>query len=366
MLDWEQRAKKLEEKVNILQETLDTVKKMQLSTEMSRYIHSQETVLKLVDLINLISDKPELSVNGQRALLADRKRNKKNLDDEIKLSVMKSEKATQQYACDPRWFGVEIESGIIREHGKKDTHIDSMLPYVGKGVRITSYHGKPNAIIIPEEIEGYPVIAIGKSAFTKMPITDIVLPKTIRAIYDEAFSSCRFLKHIDLPQQLVYLGEHCFSGCGLETISIPHLVEHLPPYAFANCSKLAFVTLNEGVKTVGDTAFLNCPISNIRFPESIEELGGNCFSNTKLSCAILPKGTKRIHPVAFANTVNRNSFSNLVLVVLGKDTSVTPSKHFPNLCGIRMIYCLPGSEIEKHAQEHFIMTKKLSELEEEQ
>jgi len=365
MIDWEKEAKKLENKVLILQDTLETVKKMELSHEIRRYIHSQEAVLKLVDLVNLVSDKPELDVTDQKAILKTKQEEKKQLDKEINLSVSESERLTAQYACDPRLFGFEIESAVLKEYGKQDKTITSMLPFAGKGVRITSYAGKQkNVIILPEEIEGYPVISIGKSVFEKMPLTNIVLPKSLRAIYDDAFNNCQLLKHIDLPEELVYLGESCFYGSGIESISIPSSVKELPTFAFAHCGKLMSVILNEGLKIIGYNAFLNCPISHIKLPETIEDLKGNCLSNTRLSYIIFPKGTKTVDPVAFTRTGSPTKVNHMVCVFLGENTVVTPSEQFPALRGARIIYCLPNSEIQKHAQENFIITKPLSELEE--
>lgn len=367
MIDWEERVKKLEEKNRILQETLDTVKKMQLSSEMARYIRSQETVLKLVDLVNLVSEEPEIALSDRRALLHTELTKKTQIDTEIETSVLRAKKLTEQYACDPKMFGFELESGVIREYGRPDKQISAMSDYIGKGVRITSYHGKhKNVIIIPDEIEGYPVVSIGKAVFEKMSITDIVLPNTLRAIYDEAFNSCQLLQGIDFPAGLVYLGENCFYGCGLKSITIPGTIEEIPTFAFAYCDKLTSVTLNEGLKIIGNNAFMNCPIDHIKLPESIETLKGNCLSNTKFYHIILPKGTKTVHPVAFANTANASALNNMVCVFLGKDTSITPSEQFQGLRGVRMIYCWPGSAIEKHAQENLIITKSLAELEEKQ
>lgn len=365
MIDWEQKSKKLENKIQILEETLETVKKMQLSSEIKRYIHSQETVLKLVDLVNLVSDKPELVVTERKNALDVKRTEKETLDNEINASVTKAEMVAAQYACDPRLFGFELESAILKEFGQQDKTVNTMLPYAGKGVRITSYHGKQkNTIIIPEEIEGYPVISIGKAVFEKMPLTHIILPKSLRAIYDDAFNGCRLLKQIELPENLVYLGESCFYGCGIESITIPCSTKELPNFSFAHCDQLKSVNLNEGLKTIGNNAFLNCPISHIKLPETIEELRGNCLSNTRLSYLVFPKGTKSVHPVAFARAGTPSAVNHMICVFLGKDTKVTQSEQFPALRGVRMIYCLPDSEIEKHAKENFIITKPLSELEE--
>ena len=69
---------------------------MQLSAEIGRYIRSQETIIKLIDLINLASDKPMLDLNQKKASITTKRADKELLDIEIATTVSKSEKIIEQ------------------------------------------------------------------------------------------------------------------------------------------------------------------------------------------------------------------------------------------------------------------------------
>ena len=65
MNDIEKRVKILEEKVHYLEETLDTLKNMQLSEQMSSYIKSRTKTLKLVDLLNELDNEKIIDLDKE-------------------------------------------------------------------------------------------------------------------------------------------------------------------------------------------------------------------------------------------------------------------------------------------------------------
>lgn len=70
--------------------------------------------------------------------------------------------------------------------------------------------------VVPDEIEGYPVVAIEAEAFQFAPLTKVVLPETIDFIDSWAFDGCVYLEEITLPERLEYIGRYAFSGTALE------------------------------------------------------------------------------------------------------------------------------------------------------
>ena len=56
MNDLEQRVKTLETKVKVLEETLETLKNMSLSEQMGSFIQSRQKSLRMVELLNSVSD----------------------------------------------------------------------------------------------------------------------------------------------------------------------------------------------------------------------------------------------------------------------------------------------------------------------
>lgn len=71
--------------------------------------------------------------------------------------------------------------------------------------------GRENAVI-PWEIGGVPVTAIGGSAFEFRDITSLIAPKTVMAIGDYAFSYCGSLTSVSLPQA-TSIGGYAFYDC---------------------------------------------------------------------------------------------------------------------------------------------------------
>ena len=67
-----------------------------------------------------------------------------------------------------------------------------------KTVSIKSYSGSAAALVIPQEIEGYTVVAVGDSAFeNNTTLTSIDLPDTIEVIGKRAFANCTSLSEMN-------------------------------------------------------------------------------------------------------------------------------------------------------------------------
>lgn len=100
-------------------------------------------------------------------------------------------------------------------------------------------------IIIPEELEGMPVTMIGPRAFSDCKeILSITLPDKLEAIEKYAFSECRGLTKIHIPDRVIRIGDHAFYNCrGLEEMTVPGGIEQIGDGALKNCNKLSVVTV---------------------------------------------------------------------------------------------------------------------------
>ncbi len=82
-------------------------------------------------------------------------------------------------------------------------------------VRIDGYKGNINDVVIPEEIEGKRVTAIGKDAFICISsVTSIKIPDSVTKIGSGAFNFCCSLTSITIPDG-VEIGEGAFDGTPL-------------------------------------------------------------------------------------------------------------------------------------------------------
>ncbi len=157
--------------------------------------------------------------------------------------------------------------------------------------------------VIPEEVEGCPVVAIDQSAFSGACLTEVVLPETIEFIDCGAFSGCKYLEHINFPKNLKYIGGNAFGyDESLKEISIDCPELTIPWLAFTNCLNLTDINVN--VKVIDERAFEKCTsLENITFGENIEKISSKAFNGcSALENIHLPSSLKYIGTGAFLGT----------------------------------------------------------------
>lgn len=85
------------------------------------------------------------------------------------------------------------------------------------GVTIVKYRGKRSRVVVPAEIEGRPVVAIGDGAFVDCDsLTSVSLPNGLQSVGDKAFMRCGSLTSVSFPDGLQSVGDSAFYGCSAE------------------------------------------------------------------------------------------------------------------------------------------------------
>ena len=103
-----------------------------------------------------------------------------------------------------------------------------------EGLAITGYDGKIIDLVIPDAIDGIPVVAID----------------------DRAFEYCHSLKSIKFPNSITKIGNYAFFFClGLEEIKLPRNLKSIGDYAFMNVSKVKYIVIPKSVEDVGIDSF---------------------------------------------------------------------------------------------------------------
>ena len=105
------------------------------------------------------------------------------------------------------------------------------------GVNILAYQGVGVKFSIPSKIDGKNVIKIDEYAFRGTPVTNVIIPSTVKTIETRAFTGCS----------------------KLELLTVSDGVKVIDGYAFANCPKLSLVTLPDSVVEISNGAFDDCP-----------------------------------------------------------------------------------------------------------
>ena len=66
----------------------------------------------------------------------------------------------------------------------------------------------------PSSLSGYPVTAIGSSAFSGCSgLTSVTIPSSVTRIGSSAFRGCSGLTSVTIPSSVTSIEEYAFSGC---------------------------------------------------------------------------------------------------------------------------------------------------------
>ena len=224
---------------------------------------------------------------------------------------------------------------------------------------LTGYDGTLTELILPDTVNGLPLVGIADQAFDNEPaLTTLRCGANITRIGNEAFYGCAALESVEIPVTVTDIGYYAFEGTSwlsgqtedyilagdgillkyqgnaahavipdsvkvlsdaffqnetLYEVTIGANVERLGPYAFAYCSNLRAVNFNETLAVIDDSAFAFCDnLRAVKIPDSVTTLGPNSFLYcTMLRRVELGEGVMSIGDYAF------NYCNHLTSVTLG-------------------------------------------------
>lgn len=198
-----------------------------------------------------------------------------------------------------------LEWGAVRKSGVYDDFEYEML---SDGIKIVSYNGTSEKVVIPTRIASEPITVIGANAVcSNSNIKKIILPSTVKKICAGAFADNVNLESIDLPNGITYIGDAAFRDCisiteiklppditvlsealfrgcrSLKRCAVPYGVVELEEAVFNGCESLVSVTLPETVKKMTEGGFYGCKnLRNLVIPENIEGLEIQSFETCPL------------------------------------------------------------------------------------
>lgn len=162
---------------------------------------------------------------------------------------------------------------------------------------ITGYTGSSNDIIIPDEIDGYPVTAIGNEAFHSKRLTSVTIPEGVLSIGSSAFHSNN-LTSVTIPNSVTTISDRAFAWNSIVDLVIPDSVPSIGDYAFSS-NNLSNVTLSNNVTFIGTGAFFMNNLTTIILPSSLTSLSPSVFMSNKLTNVVIPDSVTSIGNGAF-------------------------------------------------------------------
>ena len=185
---------------------------------------------------------------------------------------------------------------------------------------ITAYNGNSETLNIPAELDGVSVTKIGDKAFSYCrSLTSVTIPDSVTSIGDGAFSSCNGLTSVTLPDSVTEMGANPFTLCAkLTEITASPKHEYLVVYdgmllsrpdkrlVYCPQTKTGEYAMPRGIQIIGDGAFYGCDgLTSVTICGSVTEIGDSAFSGcSRLRSVDIPYGVKKIGDRAFYGCSN--------------------------------------------------------------
>ena len=178
--------------------------------------------------------------------------------------------------------------------------------YTGRGWE--GFISPENELIIPEQIDfeskSYLVNEVGNNAFSICrKLVKITLPNTIERIGCGVFVGCDQLVYVYLPDAIREIGTNAFKWCrSLESVMLPDSLTKMSSGLFEGCGKLKSITIPYNVTSIGvDALNLWSPYSeiNIKMLGNPPKCENNPFGHSQpIVHVTVPKGLLNEYMIA--------------------------------------------------------------------
>ena len=125
--------------------------------------------------------------------------------------------------------------------------------------------------------------------------TSVIIPDCVTSIGEKTFYNCTSLTSVTIPDSVISIGYKAFDNCPIEYASAPAFAfgyigknnlktaiitsgNSIGDEAFSNCRSLTSVTIPDSVTSIGNSAFYNCTsLTSIIIPCNVTSIGSSAF-----------------------------------------------------------------------------------------
>ncbi|MBQ1341309.1 MAG: leucine-rich repeat domain-containing protein, partial [Erysipelotrichaceae bacterium] len=159
---------------------------------------------------------------------------------------------------------------------------------------VTSYDEDEQDVVIPDEVQGYPVTELGFGVFWHKSMKTVHIPASVHFIDGRCFGYCTSLEYVEIPDRVEELKFECFVNCSsLKEVKLSKNLFYLDANAFRSCRSLHALELPDSLlyldgymsnglqrldlpsKLIHCGASFPDSITNLVFPASLVELNAN-------------------------------------------------------------------------------------------
>lgn len=204
----------------------------------------------------------------------------------------------------PELSSVDLSGVEITEYSSGESLFGNYVGFEAGELPAFCFSGKKlQSVILPQSLR-----AIGEGAFSGCSqLRGVVLPASVERVGDMAFSGCSALVSVEGAEGLESVGEYSFSKCrSLVSVEMPSLAM-AGSHAFHMCESLASFSFSSALTVIGEGAFMGTALESVDLSAcgSLDVIGAWAFAdNDRLTEVVLPSGLESLGDGAFFYNVS--------------------------------------------------------------